>query len=130
MEEVTQQNSSAAQSSSTSAEKLSEQSVDLNSIVQQLVQIVRGQGGSFQQSAPTEAPASKQRSSQLTASRGTKNNVVNFKSLKPKKSQTAEKSTPHHESEPLHEDIYGGNAVPKKVASSDYTPSSDDPGFQ
>lgn len=130
MEEVTQQNSSAAQASSSSAEKLSGQSVDLNSIVQQLVQIVRGQGGSFQESKYSETPTSKPRSSQFAPSSAAKNNVVNFKNLKPKKSKPVEKSVPHNESEPLHEDIYGGNAVPKKVASSDYTPSSDDPGFE
>jgi methyl-accepting chemotaxis protein len=94
LEEVTQQNSTVAQHSSISAEQLNSQSVTLNSIVQQLVVIVRGSSAKFETETTAGAKV-----------------LPMKKSFKPSMEQD-------HAPMPL-----------KKASGSDFTPSSDDPGF-
>jgi methyl-accepting chemotaxis protein len=99
MEEVTQQNSSVAQSSSTSAEQLRAQSAQLNSIVEDLVEIVHGDKSKFKFKQHSDEKRDTQ-----------KNNVVKFH----KKEKQNFESAP----EPM-----------KKASGSDYVPSANDPGF-
>lgn len=129
MEEVTQQNSSAAQLSSSESDHLKAQSVDLNEIVQELVRIVRGAGETFK-------PTNNQASFNSSSPHGQKNysekskpsNLVKFKGKKstPQSVNVSEVSDNHEAP-----DIYGPTVPMKKVASgADFTPSSDDPGFE
>lgn len=123
MEEVTQQNSSSAQASSLEANRLSTQSSELNNVVTELLQIVQGNTSSKANSfAPVNNESrfnktkklEKKSVNKIQVRSDKKSNVVSFKN----------KSNSHRAEEEENETHV------KNVSGGDFTPSSNDPGFE
>ncbi|MGE4133262.1 MAG: methyl-accepting chemotaxis protein [Bdellovibrionales bacterium] len=110
LDQVTQQNASVAQLSSTQAEQLSKEAVNLSRTVEVLVAFA-GLHQDDQRRSPSHSPAAR-----ATQSKSRDKNVV-FLDLDQRKPKASNGSVAH------------ASRV-KKVAGSDVVPSGDDPGFE
>lgn len=111
MEQVTQQNSSVAQSSSVAAEHLHMQSESLDNSVGDLVRLVRGSSDG----RPVVAPVAAKTTASAKPAKETKTaKVINMPKPAPKPAKAEVHETP----------------VSKKASGSDVVPSFDDPGFE
>ncbi len=104
MEQVTQQNALAAQSSASAGEELKAQSDSLQDIVSDLNRLVFGQDGKQQFTNPTTVLKK----------------MTNIVQLTKKNSKTSVSRSSNEFKKPV---------LQPKISNTDYTPSSDDPGF-